>query len=551
MTLHIPGKNDFWFLPLGGSGEIGMNLNLYGHDGQWLMVDLGVTFNDRFGIDVITPDPEFIVQQRDRVVGLVLTHAHEDHVGAIPYLWPMLRCPIYATKFTAEIVRQKVKEFPWSRDVKIIEVPLSGELKVGKFLVEYITLTHSIPEPNALAIATPLGTVMHTGDWKIDPVPMVGEATDAERLMDWGDQGILALVCDSTNVFTEGTAGSEEIVRKELFSQVASQTGKRVIVACFASNLARVETAILAARACGRKVCLVGRSLHKMVDAAQKTGYLKDIPIFINEETAMRLPPEEVMILSTGSQGEPRAALSRMAGDSHPFIKLDHRDVVFFSSRMIPGNEKSISLLQNNLVRKGVQIITSHDQEDIHVSGHPARDELIQMYEWIKPQVLIPVHGELRHMTEQANLGLSCGIPKAIVPENGSIIRLDANNPAIIDYVPVGRLGYDGSRMVPMSGPMMSERAKLAVNGAVFVSVALDRSGDLECDPQLSLIGLTIGGEEQEHLERDIIRAVKNCINNGFRDLETLREEIRVHIRRVTNNWIGKKAPTEIHIMQI
>lgn len=551
MTLHIPGKNDFWFLPLGGSGEIGMNLNLYGHDGQWLMVDLGVTFNDRFGIDVITPDPEFIVQQRDRVVGLVLTHAHEDHVGAIPYLWPMLRCPIYATKFTAEIVRQKVKEFPWSRDVKIIEVPLSGELKVGKFLVEYITLTHSIPEPNALAIATPLGTVMHTGDWKIDPVPMVGEATDAERLMDWGDQGILALVCDSTNVFTEGTAGSEEIVRKELFSQVASQTGKRVIVACFASNLARVETAILAAKACGRKVCLVGRSLHKMVDAAQKTGYLKDIPIFIDEETAMRLPPEEVMILSTGSQGEPRAALSRMAGDSHPFIKLDHRDVVFFSSRMIPGNEKSISLLQNNLVRKGVQIITSHDQEDIHVSGHPARDELIQMYEWIKPQVLIPVHGELRHMTEQANLGLSCGIPKAIVPENGSIIRLDANNPAIIDYVPVGRLGYDGSRMVPMSGPMMAERAKLAVNGAVFVSVALDRSGDLECDPQLSLIGLTIGGEEQEHLERDIIRAVKNCINNGFRDLETLREEIRVHIRRVTNNWIGKKAPTEIHIMQI
>lgn len=551
MTNHIPGKNDFWFLPLGGSGEIGMNLNLYGHDGQWLMVDLGVTFGDRLGVDVITPDPEFIVQNKDRLVGLVLTHAHEDHVGAIPYLWPLLKCPIYATKFTAEIVRQRVKEFPWGKDVKIIEVPLSGELKIGKFLVEYITLTHSIPEPNALAIATPLGTVMHTGDWKIDPAPMVGEVTDSERLKDWGDQGILALVCDSTNVFNKGVAGSEETVRKELFAQVAAQKGKRVIIACFASNLARVETSILAAKACGRKVCLVGRSLHKMVDAAQKSGYLKEIPTFIDEETAMKLPPEDVLILSTGSQGEPRAALARIAGDSHPFIKLDHRDVVFFSSRVIPGNERSINLLQNNLVRKGVHIITSHDDEGIHVSGHPARDELMQMYEWVRPQVLIPVHGELRHMTEQAELGLSCGIPKAVIPENGSLIRLDIENPAIIDYVPTGRLGYDGSRMVPLFGSMMGERAKLATSGAVFVSVVLDRSGDLECEPRLSLIGLTVGGEEQEHLERDIVRAVRNCVHNGYRDLETLKEEIRVHIRRVTNNWIGKKAPTEIHIIQV
>lgn len=548
--LHIPGKNDFWFLPLGGSGEIGMNLNLYGHDGQWLMVDLGVTFGDRFGIDVITPDPEFIVTQRDRLAGLVLTHAHEDHIGAIPYLWPLLKCPIYATKFTAEIVRQKIKEYPWSRDVKIIEVPLSGELKVGKFLVEYITLTHSIPEPNALAIATKLGTVMHTGDWKIDPAPLVGEATDSERLKDWGDQGILALVCDSTNVFTEGNAGSEETVRKELFSQIAAQKESRVIVACFASNLARVETSILAAKEVGRKVCLVGRSLHKMVDAAQKVGYLKSIPPFIDYDLAMKLPPHEVMILSTGSQGEPRAALSRMAADSHPFIKLDHRDVVFFSSRVIPGNERSINLLQNNLVRKGVKIITSHDEE-IHVSGHPARDELIQMYEWVKPKVIIPVHGELRHMTEQAELALSCGIPKAVVPENGSIIKLDIDNPKIIEHVPTGRLGYDGSRMVPMMGTMLSERAKLAVSGAVFASIVLDREGGLECAPTLSLVGLTVGGEEQESIERDIIRSIKTCINNDYKDLDTLKEEIRVQIRRVTNNWIGKKAPTEVHIIQV
>jgi ribonuclease J len=547
---HIPGKNDFWFLPLGGSGEIGMNLNLYGHDGQWLMVDLGVTFGDRFGIDVITPDPEFILSHRDHLVGLVLTHAHEDHIGAIPYLWPLLKCPIYATKFTAEIVRQKIKELPWSKEVKIIEVPLSGELKIGKFLVEYITLTHSIPEPNALAIATPLGTVMHTGDWKIDPAPLVGEATDADRLMDWGEQGILALVCDSTNVFTKGTAGSEETVRDELFRQIGDQKGRRVIVACFASNLARVETSILAAKKHGRKVCLVGRSLHKMVDAAQKAGYLTDIPTFIDDDTAMKLPPEEVMIISTGSQGEPRAALSRIAVDAHPFIKLDHRDVVFFSSRVIPGNERAINLLQNNLTRQGVKIITSHD-EDIHVSGHPARDELKQMYKWIKPKVLIPVHGELRHMTEQANLGLSCGIPKAVVPENGSLIRLDEHNPVIMDYVTAGRLGYDGSRMVPMVSTLLSERGKLASNGAIFVSLILDREGGLECEPTLSMLGLTVGGEEQERLERDILRCIKSCVHNGYQNLQTLQEEIRVNIRRATNNWIGKKAPTEIHIIQV
>ncbi|WP_010297478.1 ribonuclease J [Candidatus Odyssella thessalonicensis] len=549
--MQVPGKNDFWFLPLGGSGEIGMNLNLYGHDGQWLMVDLGVTFGDRFGIDIITPDPEFIVSQRERLAGLLLTHAHEDHIGAIPYLWPMLKCPIYATKFTAEIVRQKLKEVPWGRDVKIIEVPLSGELKVGKFLVEYITLTHSIPEPNALAIATPLGTVIHTGDWKIDPDPLVGGLTDAERLQDWGEQGILALVCDSTNVFKQGVAGSEETVRQEIFNQIGMQKGKRVIIACFASNLARVETAILAAAKHGRKVCLVGRSLHKMVEAAQKVGYLRDIPTFIDEETAMKLPPDEVMIISTGSQGEPRAALSRMAADSHPQIKLDHRDVVFFSSRIIPGNERAINLLQNNLVRKGVGIITSHDEENIHVSGHPARSELMQMYQWVKPKLLIPVHGELRHMTEQAELGLSCGIAKAVVPENGTVIQLDEHDPKIIDRIPVGRLGYDGSRMVPMVSPMLSERGKLAVNGAVFVTLALDRHGDIDCKPVVSLLGITIGGQEQEGIERDILRAIKTCVNNSYQDLDTLQEEIRVNIRRVTNNWIGKKALTEVHILQV
>lgn len=545
----IPGSEDFWFLPLGGSGEIGMNLNLYGHDGQWLMVDLGITFGDRFGIDIITPDPDFIVQNKERLIGLVLTHAHEDHVGAVPYIWPQLRCPVYATKFTAEILRDKIREFPWAKEMQIIEVPLSGSITIGKFDIEFITLTHSIPEPNALAITTPLGTVMHTGDWKIDPDPLVGEITDAEKLKAWGDKGILAMVCDSTNVFTEGTAGSEEAVRQELNKLIGEHPEKRVVVACFASNIARLETAMLAAKKYNRKVCLLGRSMDRMVKASQKSGYLKDLPEIITGDVAMKLPPKEVLIISTGSQGEPRSALSRLANDSHPYVRLDYRDVVFFSSRVIPGNERSISILQNNLVRKDIELITSHE-EDIHVSGHPARDELRQMYAWVRPHVLVPVHGELRHMKEQARLGIECGIPKTVVPENGTLIRLEKDNPAIIDLIPTGRLGFDGSRLVPMINPMIRDRARLAVNGSIFVSLVMDRNGILTKTPQITHTGVCSDPEEAEHIERDINKTIRQTINDGFKTLEGLKEELRNAIRRAVNQWIGKKPVTEIHIIQ-
>jgi ribonuclease J len=549
LKTKIPTASDLWFLPLGGSGEIGMNLNLYGHDHEWLMVDLGITFGDRFGIDIITPDPEFIVHNRDRLVGLIITHAHEDHVGAVPYLWPLLRCPIYATKFTAEILRDKIHEFPWANEVEIIEVPLSGSVQIGKFSIEFITLTHSIPEPNALAITTPLGTVMHTGDWKIDPDPLVGGATDAQKLTSWGDKGILAMVCDSTNVFAEGVSGSEDAVRQELNILIGEHPTKRVVVACFASNVARLETAFLAAQKYNRRVCLLGRSMDRMVKAAQKSGYLKDIPTFIDTATAMNLPPHEVMIVSTGSQGEPRSALSRLSTDSHPRVKLDHRDVVFFSSRVIPGNESSISALQNNLVRKGIEIITSHE-EDIHVSGHPARDELRQMYKWVRPHVLIPVHGELRHMMEQASLGLECGIPKAVVPENGTLIQVEADNPRIIDEVPVGQLGLDGTRLVPMINPMIRDRARLAVQGSIFISIAVDKNAILSKTPQITLLGVCSGKEESDRLDREIHKTIRQIINNGFQTLESLKEEIRNSARRVVNQWIGKKPVTEIHIIQ-
>lgn len=545
-----PTKKDFWFLPLGGSGEIGMNLNLYGHDDQWLMVDLGITFGDRLGIDIITPDPEFISTKREKLVGLVLTHAHEDHVGAIPYLWPELQCPIYATPFTAQVVRQKIKDYSWGKKVEIHEVQLNSHINIGKFGVEFISLTHSIPEPNALAITTPLGTVMHTGDWKIDPEPLVGEPTNHQRLQEWGDHGVLAMVCDSTNVFSEGTSGSEEAVRKELIELIGKHPTSRIIFSCFSSNLARVETAILIARHYQRKVCLVGRSLERMVEAARQSGYLTEVGDFINETTAMQLPPEEVMVISTGSQGEPRSVLARMAADQHPYLKLDKRDIAVFSSRIIPGNEKAIAALQNNLVRKGVKIITAYE-EDIHVSGHPAREELKQMYDWVRPHVLIPVHGEFRHMQEQADLGLECGIPKVVVPENGTIVRLENNHPSIINSVPVGRLGYDGTRMVPMQSPLVKERAKLSFQGVVFVTVILDRVGQLAKSPVLSMAGVTVGGEEQDHLERDMNRVIRQTVHNGYKDVNSLSNELKIAVRRVTNSWIGKKPPVHIHIVQI
>jgi ribonuclease J len=439
---YKPTKKDFWFLPLGGAGEIGMNLNLFAHDGQWLMVDLGITFGDRLGVDIITPDPAFIVERKESLVGLILTHAHEDHVGAVPYLWPLLQCPVYATPFTASILRQKLKDKPWGKKVPIIEVPLSSTVQVGKFSVEFITLTHSIPEPNAVAITTPLGTILHTGDWKIDANPLVGEVTDHSRLTELGDQGVLAMVCDSTNVFTEGTSGSEGCVRNELISLVGKHPEGRVVVACFASNVARLETAAVAARANGRQPVLVGRSLIRMEEAARQNGYLKDIPPFLNEETAQILPKNKVLLIATGSQGEPRSALARIASGQHPVIDLEAEDTVIFSSRMIPGNERSISALQNRLVLQGIKVITAHE-EDIHVSGHPARDELLQMYAWVRPQILVPVHGEARHLQEQANLGLASGIPKAVIPENGTLIHLASGQPRIIDKVPTGRFGLD------------------------------------------------------------------------------------------------------------
>ncbi|NBT85656.1 MAG: ribonuclease J [Alphaproteobacteria bacterium] len=548
MVTHLPTKNDLWFLPLGGAGEIGMNLNLFGHDSQWLMVDLGITFGDRLGIEIISPDPTFILPYQKNLKGLVLTHAHEDHVGALPYLWPYLRCPVYATPFTAAIVRQKIADKPWRKELQLIEVPLSGKIDIGVFNIEFITLTHSIPEPNALAIKTPLGTIVHTGDWKIDPMPLIGDVTNESRLMELGKEGVLAMVCDSTNVFTEGVSGSEQAVRDELIKQIAKYPNDRVTIACFASNVARIETAALAAKHHGRKVALIGRSLHRMVQAAEYAGYLKNVPAFISDEEAMKLPPEKVLFIMTGSQGEPRSALARIAANQHPVVRMDSDDVVFFSSRIIPGNEKGIGLLQNNLVKGGAQVITANE-EDIHVSGHPARDELKKMYKWVRPRIAIPVHGEARHLLEHARLAKSQGIKEVVIPENGSLIQIEASHSRIIDNVQSGRWALDGNRMIPVISPVLKDRNKISLQGIIVASLMADKFGQLLKDPSFTILGVTEPGKETEMLTNDLLRVISNTLLSDFKNNEARLEALRLIIRQTVNQRFGKKPIVEVHLV--
>ena len=543
----LPTKNDLWFLPLGGAGEIGMNLNLFGHKGQWLMVDLGITFNDRLGVEIITPDPTFILPYKDNLVGLVLTHAHEDHVGALPYLWPLLRCPVYATPFTAAIVRQKIADKPWKDDLKLIEVPLCGTVDIGAFNIEFITLTHSIPEPNALSIKTALGTILHTGDWKIDPMPLVGKATNESRLKELGDEGVLAMVCDSTNVFTEGESGSEQTVRDELIRLMGHYPKERITVACFASNVARIETAALAAKQLGRRVCLVGRSLYRMVEASQYAGYLKGLPAFLSDEEAMKLPPDKVLFIVTGSQGEPRSALARIAAGQHPVVELDKRDVVFFSSRVIPGNEKSIGVLQNNLARNGVKVITSHE-EDIHVSGHPAKGELKKMYDWVRPRIAIPVHGEARHLREHARLAESQGVQEIIISENGDLIQIEAGKSRKIDQVQAGRWALDGNRMIPTVSPVLKDRNKISIQGIIVASLTTDSFGQLIRSPQFTILGVTQPGEETQTLSRDLLRVVRDTLMDDFKNDEALLNALKQIIRQTANQRFGKKPVVEVHL---
>lgn len=500
------------FVPLGGSGEIGMNLNLYGfgpeHDRKWIMVDCGVTFGDLStpGVDVILPDPEFIADRADDLLGIVVTHAHEDHFGAIAHLWPRLKAPIYATPFTAYLVRDRLKEAGLLREAKVHDIALDARFALGPFDLQLITLTHSIPEPNGIAIRTPAGLVLHTGDWKLDPDPLIGKPSDDAALRALGDEGVLAMVCDSTNVFTPGVAGSEADVRTELTKVVSECTG-RVAVAAFASNVARLHTAVEAAQANDRHVCLLGRSMHRMMGAAKSVGIMADVE-FVSEDEAGFFPEDKILFLCTGSQGEPRAALSRIADGSHRSVSLAQGDTVIFSSRTIPGNEVPIGALQNRFAEQGVAVITEN-QRPIHVSGHPCRDELKSMYQWARPHIAIPVHGERRHLVEHARLAEQLQTPHTLAPHNGDVIVLERAGPAVVDQVPAGTLHIDGDFIVPSDHDALRLRKKAAFNGVITVSLAVNGKGKLVGGPDVRAHGLP--EDEDDSLEAFLADAAEEA----------------------------------------
>lgn len=544
MKKDFTPEDELLFLALGGSGEIGMNVNLYGCQGRWLMVDLGMTFSgyEYPGVDLVFADLEFIEDRVDQLDAIVLTHAHEDHIGAVPYFAADLGVPIYAMPFTAELVRRKLEEAGILDQVELHVIDDDhGRFEIGPFGITYIPLAHSIAEGNALLIDTPHGRVFHTGDWKLDEDPIIGEPTTEEELEEIGDEGVLALVCDSTNVFNPNSSGSEGAVHKGLLEEIQRHAGKRVLVTTFASNVARLQTLGDVARETGRQVCVAGRSLDRIIEVAQNNGYLQDFPEPIDFDTAMGLPRGQVLILATGGQGEPRAALSRISEGNHP-LKLVPGDVVLFSSRQIPGNELSIGAVQNRLAAMGVTMVTDR-QSLIHVSGHPGRPELEAMYGWLRPEILLPVHGEMRHMQEQARLGIANGIAAAVVQKNGDIIRLAPGAPGKIAEVRAGRLVLDGDIISPADGDNIVMRRRIMLEGVVFVAL------DEHLNPQVDSLGLPLDEDYPDFLveaRQDISRAISALRGADRRSHEAIHEAARLAARRAAQRWSGKRPQVRV-----
>ena len=540
-------KNELLFLALGGSGEIGMNVNLYGCEGKWLLVDCGITFADPQypGIDVILPDLQFIEERLDDLVGIVLTHGHEDHIGALPYLAEDLGVPLYATPFTAGLIRGKLEEEGNANRVKLRVIQPNAPFDLGPFGVTFVPMSHSIPEASALLIDTPYGRIFHTGDWKLDAAPVIGHPSSPAELAAIGEEGILALVCDSTNIFNNEASGSESDVFSGLMDVISKAKG-RVMVTSFASNAARLHTLGKVAIETGRSLCVQGRSLDRILKVARATGYLKDFPETIDAEAAMRLPRDKVLVVATGGQGEERAALARVANGQHP-IALASGDTVVFSSKQIPGNEVAIGRIQNQLAAKGVIMITDR-QAHVHVSGHPGRPELLQMYRWMKPEILMPVHGEMRHLMEHARFGLSESIPRALVQTNGDIVRLAPGAPTKIGNAPVGRLVLDGDVILPGDGQTINERRKLALNGQISVAVAIGSRG-LIGTPQVRIQGIPVEEDREPFLE-ETVSAVIAATKQGGRDRDKLREQIRLATRKVATRWTGKKPNVDVLLIE-
>lgn len=543
------------FLPLGGTGEIGMNCNLYGYgprgDRRWIMVDLGVTFgrHEEPGIDLITPDISFIEQHKDKLLGLLLTHGHEDHIGAVAHLWPRLKCPIYATPFTAELVKGKLAERGLLDIAPLHIIDTDAHLELGPFSIDYICLTHSIAEPSALAIEANGYRALHTGDWKIDPDPIIGKLTEVERLKQLGDEGIDAIICDSTNVLSPGRSGSEADVATMLEEVVAESTG-RVVITTFASNVARMTSIAQVAVNTGRHLCLAGRGMHKIYQAARNTGYMKNFPDLVEDSDVGYLPPERVLICCTGSQGEANAALGRMARGQHPELTLEAGDRVIFSSKMIPGNEKEILALQNRLAQLDVEIITPNGN-DIHVSGHPCRDELEDMYSWARPRCAIPVHGEHRHLIAHAKLAGELGVPQPLRIHNGDLVRIAPGDGEVIDVVKTGRLYLDGQILTDAESHATRERRKASFSGAVFIIVPVDAAHRLAGHIEVEMLGVPLD-DGTVKLEDWVIDAVERKIpSNGRLTLERAEQDFKAATRRVMAQRWGKKPMVIVSFIEV
>jgi ribonuclease J len=543
--------NDLAFIPLGGTGEIGMNLNVYRCDGRLLAVDCGIGFGgpDNPAVEIMVPDPAWLVERRDAIEALIITHAHEDHVGAVVHLWPALRCPVIAGPFVSAVLRRKLAEAGLAQEVELITLPRNARRRFGPFDVEFLHVTHSVPEASALAIRTRHGLVLHTGDWKLDPNPLIGPPTDEAAFARLGEEGVLAMVCDSTNALVEGHSGSEAEVRRNLAALIRGMKG-RVAVTCFATNLARVESIALAGIAAGRDVALVGRSLRNAVNAARECGYLESIPDFVSEEEAGFIPDDNLLLICTGSQGEERSALAKIAADTHPNISLGQGDTVIFSSRMIPGNERGILRVQDELARRGCRVMTA-DDHFVHVSGHPARDELKRLYALVKPRIAIPVHGEWRHLSEHAALARECGATPMLV-EDGDVVRLDGNAPEVAESVPVGRLAVDGNRLLPLQGGLIGARKRMLFNGIVVASLAVDGEGRVLGRPRVSAPGLfDAEGPEPGQLADELARGVNELPKGLRREDEALTEAARGVLRKAVGRRLRKRPNVEVHLLRV
>jgi ribonuclease J len=551
-------KEELIFCPLGGSGEIGANMNLYAYGAQdnqkWIIVDMGITFADDSipGIDIIYPDPGFILDKKNDLLGIVLTHAHEDHIGGVAHIWPKLKCKIYATPFTAVLIKEKFKEkkIDISNYIKIVQ--LNGKINLGPFEIDFITLTHSILEPNGLSITTPAGVVLHTGDWKIDPNPLIGGNIDKKKLKEIGDKGVIAMICDSTNVFSEGRSGSEADVRESLL-KIMETKSKKIIVTSFASNVARMETIFYCAKKTGRHICLVGRSMHRIYKAAKQCGYLQNLIEPVDPRDAKKISRNKIIYLCTGSQGEPMGAMNRVVNGIHPDVYLESGDTVIFSSKIIPGNEKKLYQLQNQITKEDVEIITE-ENAFVHVSGHPNRDDLKDMYNWVKPKCIIPVHGEHRHMKEHVMFAKKMQIPQTLLIENGDITRIfPGKNPEVVDKAPIGKMYLDGSIGVSADSQSIKERKNLSLNGYLEVTIIVSNNGKIK-KPVISFKGIP-----EDEISENFVFDMEDEISNICRtfSLQSKNQEknlidlLKQNCRRIVRDRTGKKPFTNINIARI